>query len=124
MTRATSDERRVTAFETQRQLYLDIKDVFGSDAGKRVLAWWRRKVTSIVDPDRPNVSHFCLARRVEFDFVEQVLRADLPELLARLQEQQERSRREQPPGDLFAEGGDEVDDWLFRKGQVPNGEPE
>lgn len=107
-------------FQQQKQFYLDVHDVFATDAGRRVLAWWRRQVTSVVDTGNPNVSHFLLARRVDFDRIEHILASDVGELVAALEAQQ--AQMESLAAGDGSTDGSAGDDWLYQRKGHKHGE--
>jgi hypothetical protein len=97
-------------FALRRQLLIDVQDTFGSEAGRRVLDWWRRRASLRMYPGDPSVSHWCVARRQDLEAIERMLAMDVGDLV---EEQQRRLRR--------ADATTAEDDWLYPK-ETTNGE--
>jgi hypothetical protein len=103
--------------EQQRQLCLDIKDVFGTDAGGRVLAWWRRQARhghAVLIPGDSHATHFYLGRQADVNAVVEILRRDLDELLAEVAERMTEQDQARRGGDPLWQPGAR-DDFLYPK---------
>ncbi len=106
----------IDILEQQRQLYQDIKDVFATQPGRRVLAWWRRQARhghAVLIPGDAYATHFYLGRQADLNAVVEILRTDMDELLATLQARiaHEKQRHRTPADPLWGSPVD--DDWLY-----------
>ncbi len=116
-------EKQSSLYEQQQQLYRDLRDVFGTAAGERVLAWWCRQSRqghSILVPNDPISMAFYSGRQADVNQVVKILATPEEKLLAGLQERIERQEAARGADPLWGPGG--ADDFLFpRKDRTDEG---
>jgi len=106
------------SLEAQHQLYSDIKTIFGTEAGKRFLAWWRRQARHghavLVEGDS-HATHFYLGRQADINAVVEILNTDLADLLAHLRDLAGQREFDAGGTDPMWAAGTRGDDWLYPK---------